>query len=115
MVGAFAWAPLQAASLGHINSTRVGMLAPGKARDTSTRACVRRRISAGEEITVDYLINNPGGDSWPCQCGAARCRGMTGTSFFDLPVRFQREYFPLLAPWFKQRFAKQMAQLEPTL
>ncbi len=78
-------------------------------------AHARRRIHAGEEITVDYLINNPGGDSWPCQCGAARCRGMTGTSFFDLPVRFQREYLPLLAPWFKQRFAEQMAQLESTL
>jgi SET domain-containing protein len=26
----------------------------------------RRDIEAGCELTLDYLINNPGGDSWPC-------------------------------------------------
>ena len=28
----------------------------------------RRRIEPNEEITVDYLINNSGGHSWPCNC-----------------------------------------------
>ncbi len=50
------------------------------------KAYARRPISAGEEITVDYLVNNPGGDSWPCCCRAPRCRGWTGKSFFDLPM-----------------------------
>ena len=29
-----------------------------------------RDIEPGEEITVDYLINNSGGDRWECRCGA---------------------------------------------
>ena len=75
-------------------------------------ALARRVIARDEEITVDYLVNNPGGDSWPCRCGAARCRGKTGTSFFDLPSAFQREYLPLLAPWFRERFAERVLALE---
>ena len=75
-----------------------------------TRA--RRDIQSGEEITVDYLINNPGGDSWPCHCGSDRCRGETGISFFHLPIEIQREYVPLLAPWFSRRFADRLAGLE---
>ncbi len=34
-----------------------------------------RDIDAGSELCLDYLINNPGGDSWRCHCGAGRCRG----------------------------------------
>ncbi len=74
-------------------------------------AFARRTIAVGEEITVDYLINNPGGDSWPCSCGVARCRGVTGTSFFELPSEIQNEYYPLLAPWFKARFAHKLSGL----
>jgi SET domain-containing protein len=73
-----------------------------------TVARARRDIAAGTEITVDYLINNPGGTSWPCHCGAARCRGTTGTSFFALPIELRREYAPLLAPWFQEKFAEQL-------
>ena len=68
----------------------------------------RRETSANSELTIDYLINNQGGDSWPCWCGAARCRGMTGESFFTLPPSFQREYLPLLAPWFRKRYAAEL-------
>jgi len=52
----------------------------------------RHSIEVGEEITVDYLINNAGGDSWKCRCGSQRCRGKTASSFFDLPIEIQREY-----------------------
>ena len=76
-----------------------------------SRCMARRRIEPGEEITVDYLINNPGGDSWPCNCDARRCRGHTGRSFFTLPVAVQREYLPLLAPWFRRKFADRIAAL----
>lgn len=75
-------------------------------------ARARRRIVVDEEIVVDYLINNSGGDSWPCACGSARCRGFTGTSFFDLPSALQKEYFPLLAPWFLKRYAARIQQTE---
>ncbi len=71
-----------------------------------------RDIASGEELTVDYLINNSGGDSWPCRCGAERCRGMTGTSFFDLPIEFQLEYLPFLAPWFRTKHADKINKLE---
>ena len=71
----------------------------------------RREVSAGSELTTDYLINNQGGDSWPCRCGAARCRGETGESFFSLPDEFQREYLPLLAPWFRKRYASKLGRI----
>ena len=60
----------------------------------------RRDILAGEEITIDYAMNLTGGDSWPCNCGAARCRQVVRGDFFSLPCSLQREYAPLLAPWF---------------
>ena len=71
-----------------------------------------RDISVGEELTVDYLINNVGGDSWACSCGSSRCRGQTGTSFFTLPLSFQQEYLPFLAPWFRSRYADRLEEIE---
>jgi hypothetical protein len=71
----------------------------------------RRGIAADGELTLDYLINNAGGDSWPCHCGAARCRGKTGRSFFTLPPEIQREYRPLLAAWFVQRYQRELSDL----
>ncbi len=71
----------------------------------------RREIEAGCELTPDYLINNPGGDSWSCHCGAPRCRGETAHSFFTLPEELQREYLPLLAPWFLGRYSQQLKHL----
>lgn len=71
-------------------------------------------IQAGTELSVDYLINNSGGDSWDCNCGSTRCRGETGYSFFTLPKTFQDDYFPLLAPWFIKRHANEIAQLQNT-
>jgi SET domain-containing protein len=61
----------------------------------------RRPIAAGEEITFDYLVNNSGGGSWPCNCGSPRCIGDTAADgFFGLPEPRQIEYLPLLADWF---------------
>jgi SET domain-containing protein len=71
-----------------------------------------RDIPAGGEVTIDYLINNGGGDSWPCHCGVDRCRGETGLSFFTLPQEIQREYLGLLAPWFRRRYAEEVERLE---
>ena len=68
----------------------------------------RREIALHEEITLDYNINQAGGDSWPCHCGAARCRGETLGSFFKLPRETQLEYLPLLAEWFIERHGKQI-------
>jgi uncharacterized protein len=63
----------------------------------------RRDISAGEEITIDYNINITGGTSWPCHCGARRCRKEVAGDYFLLPEERQLEYRPLLADWFVQR------------
>jgi hypothetical protein len=70
-----------------------------------------RDIEAGSELTRDYLINNPGGDSWPCHCGALRCRGETGDSFLTLSEKLQPEYLPLLAPWFLKRYSEELKHL----
>jgi len=72
----------------------------------------RREIAAADEITCDYLINVVGGTSWPCHCGAARCRGETGADFFALPAEFQREYRPLLADWFVRRHRERIDALD---
>ena len=72
----------------------------------------RRDIAAGEEITFDYNINTSGGNSWPCHCGATRCRGETVGDFFSLPEQQQREYRPLLAEWFVDRHRSRLAALD---
>lgn len=71
--------------------------------DRGIEIVARRALVADEEVTIDYLVNNAGGNSWDCACGATRCRGTTGFSFFDLPASFREEYRPLLAPWFVDR------------
>ena len=72
----------------------------------------RRQISAGEEITVDYNINNSGGDSWSCQCEAKRCRGQILGDFFLLPQKIQFEYRPLLADWFIRQHREKIQKLD---
>ena len=71
----------------------------------------RRSIVAGEEITCDYNINITGGTSWPCHCGAARCRGETTGDFFKLPAALQREYLPFLADWFIKRNQERLTSI----
>ncbi len=63
----------------------------------------RRDVGAGDEITIDYNVNITGGSSWPCRCGAARCRGAVAGDYFLLPIEWRREYRPLLAGWFVRR------------
>jgi SET domain len=72
----------------------------------------RRDIAAGDEITCDYNINITGGTSWPCHCGAARCRGVTIGDFFHLPTAIQQEYRPLLADWFVRRYRDRLEALD---
>jgi SET domain-containing protein len=72
----------------------------------------KRDISAGEEITCDYNINITGGTSWPCNCGAIRCRGETIGDFFKLPIDIQQEYRPFLASWFIQRYRETLKSLD---
>ena len=60
----------------------------------------REPIKSGEEITCDYIIDCHGGIVWQCSCGSARCRGTIVSSFFELPVKLQLEYLPLLNEWF---------------
>jgi uncharacterized protein len=63
-----------------------------------------RDISAGDEITYDYMINTATGNAWRCDCGSKKCRGSTSVSFFDLPINLQLQYRPYLAPWFVDAF-----------
>jgi hypothetical protein len=74
-----------------------------------------RDIAAGEEITCDYNINIADGTSWPCRCGAARCRGEVAGDFFLLPKAWQREYRPFLADWFVRRHRERVAELDREL
>lgn len=83
--------------------------------DEEVRVVARRLIRAGEEVTIDYLINTHGGSGWRCRCGADRCRGQLETSFFELPASFQREYLPLLEAWFIEEHREEIERLEERL
>lgn len=72
----------------------------------------RRDINTGEEITCDYSLNVTGGDTWPCHCSAARCRGNTTGDFFRLPEALQREYRPFLAEWFVRSHRERLKRLD---
>ncbi len=72
----------------------------------------RRDMAAGEEITFDYNLNHSGGTSWPCHCGARRCRGETIGDYFHLPKEIQYEYRPLLADWFIGRYRTKLERLD---
>lgn len=75
----------------------------------------RRDIAAGEEITFDYIVNTSGGNTWPCTCGADRCRRGAVGDFFALPPAHQREYRPLLAEWFVRRHRGRIEALDAAL
>ncbi len=79
--------------------------------ETACYLYARKIIKAGDEITCDYNMNITGGTSWPCHCGAERCRGETLGDFFRLPREIQREYRPYLADWFVRVHAKQLDEL----
>ncbi len=82
-------------------------------QDGHVRLISRRTIQPGEEITVNYLVNNSGGDSWPCRCGSDECLGSTSSQgFFGLPERKQVEFLPLLAEWFVARHRDRIDSLK---
>lgn len=82
-----------------------------KTIDGARRQVARRAIKAGEEITSDYIIDCHGGIVWQCSCGSPRCRGTIVSSFFDLPLEWQKEYLPLLNPWFIEEHRDKIKKL----
>lgn len=98
----------------HINSSCDPSSCVQTVRD---KRCVvaRRAIGSGDEITCDYIIDCHGGEIWQCRCGSPRCRGTIVASFFDLPPEWQREYLPLLNPWFVKEHDARIQQLKQTL
>lgn len=70
-----------------------------------------RRIEPGQEITLDYVLNTHGGDTWTCSCGSPACRGVLPSSFFELPVAEQLESLPLLDDWFVREHRERVEEL----
>jgi hypothetical protein len=59
----------------------------------------RRRIDAGEELTVDYATMTVAPWQMECRCGAASCRGVvTGDDWrrSDLPQRYAGRFSPFI-------------------
>lgn len=85
-------------------------------RDASgSRMIARRHVSAGEELTGDYIIDCHGGEVWRCNCASPRCCGIVPSSFFELPLESQSEYLPLLNEWFVAEHAEEVAALRARL
>jgi hypothetical protein len=61
----------------------------------------RRRVDAGEELTIDYATHTARADfSMPCRCGADGCRGVvTGQDWqrAELQDRYAGHWVPALA------------------
>ena len=62
-------------------------------------------INKGEEITIDYAMNNI--DNWrmKCNCGSKNCRKIIG-SFNMLDERTQKKYLPYVTEWTKKQYKK---------
>lgn len=71
----------------------------------------RRDIRAGEEITHDYRIDGFGDVVWECNCGAARCRRIIHSDFFELPLELKIEYLPYLSNLYKRVFREKLGRL----
>ncbi len=82
-----------------------------KETDDARYFVARSDISAGEEITCDYSIDNWGDVWWSCDCGSARCRKTVHNDFFRLPLEIQIEYLPYLTQAYRERFREQVEEL----
>jgi hypothetical protein len=71
-----------------------------------------KKIVTGEEITFDFTINGDNEGTFPCQCGAARCRKVYQGDYFKLPLEFQREYLPYLEDWFIEKYRDKIEALK---
>jgi hypothetical protein len=98
----------------HINSS-CDPTAFVKTVDGKRCVVARRAMRAGDEITYDYIVDCDGGCVWECGCGSPRCRGTIVASYFDLPIEWQREYLPLLNPWFVKEHAARIDALKERL
>ncbi len=83
-----------------------------KETDGARYFVARSDISAGEEITCDYSIDNWGDVWWRCDCGSTRCRKTIHNDFFRLPLEIQIDYLPYLSQAYRERFREQVEALE---
>jgi hypothetical protein len=74
-------------------------------------ATARRDILAGEEITHDYRIDGFGDVVWECNCGAARCRKIIHSDFFELPLELKIEYLPYMSTLYRKVFREKLGRL----
>lgn len=75
----------------------------------------RRKIATGEEVTYDYAVNGDNDGTFPCLCGATRCRKTYLGNYFQLPLAIQREYLPYLDDWFIQLHKDEIQALKTTV
>ena len=71
-----------------------------------------KNIAKGEEVTCDYTINGENEGTFPCNCGAKRCRKIYIGNYFKLPVQLQIEYLPFLEDWFMQQHKDEIGALK---
>jgi len=71
----------------------------------SLRLVAQRDIEPDEEITWDYscAIDEADFAGFPCQCGAARCRGRV-QSFRHLDIPTQQRLEPWVLPYLRRKY-----------
>lgn len=83
-----------------------------KTIDGIRQVLAMRDIAEGEEITFDYSINGDNDGTFPCHCGAARCRSVYIGDYFKLPIELQLDYLPYLDEWFSQQYRDKIEALK---
>jgi SET domain len=72
-----------------------------------------RRITAGEEITIDYRLNAFDGTSWPCGCGTSACTGTVVGSFFAMARERQALLLPHAPRFIRREFNRRSRMHSP--
>ena len=70
-----------------------------------------KSIKKGEEVVLDYSMNDAEKWRMTCHCGSTNCRRIVYGSFSRLPARIQRRYSPYLDDWFRKWYRRRLGTL----
>ncbi len=63
-----------------------------------------RDIQPGEEVFHSYFFSDVNFDPFPCNCGAAACRGVVKPTGWNDDLEFQKKYARYFSPYLQEKF-----------